>query len=172
MRCPRRRLDRDHLHCQAAELAEPPLRWNSALAAHAREYATTLSQTGQLQHSSRVGRENERENLVVGAHGWASPLAMAQVWGSELEFFHPGKFPTACVGDWTRCGHITQILWGRTTDVGCGFASAGYDALVCRYSPPGNIDGEHVLQLPYGSTCGARMRLPEERTRYRSERGE
>ena len=132
----------------------PPLRWNPVLAAHALDYATTLSQTGELQHSSRQGRENERENIVVGAHAADSPMAMAGTWGREMQYFHPGKFPNACMGDWTKCGHTTQILWGRTTDVGCGFASGRYDALVCRYSPPGNADGKYVLQLPREPTCG------------------
>ena len=131
----------------------PPLRWNPLLATHAMDYATTLSQSGELQHSSRQGRENERENIVVGAHGVTAPVAMAGIWGSELQYFRPGKFPNACMGDWSKCGHITQILWGRTTEVGCGFAAGRYDALVCRYSPPGNQDGKYVLQLPKGWPC-------------------
>jgi Cysteine-rich secretory protein family len=146
----------------------PPLHWNSVLAAHAMDYATTLSQTGELQHSSRQGRETERENIVVGPRGSGSPMSMAQIWGKELQYFHPGKFPNACIGDWSRCGHITQILWGRTTDVGCGFAAGRYDALVCRYSPPGNADSKYVLQLPRGWPCDEQLPSAEA---YRPERG-
>jgi hypothetical protein len=147
----------------------PPLRWNPVLAAHATDYAATLAQTGELQHSSRQGRETERENIVVGAHGASSPMGMARIWGNELQYFHPGKFPNACMGDWSKCGHITQMLWGRTTDVGCGFASGRFDALVCRYSPPGNVDGKYVLQLPKGRTCDATLSVGPA---YRQERGQ
>jgi hypothetical protein len=161
----------DYQNGLRAQVGEPPLQWNPMLASHALEYATLLSQTGQLQHSSRTGREKERENIVVGARGATSPADMAQIWGNELQYFHPGKFPNACVGDWTKCGHITQILWGRTTDVGCGFASGRYDALVCRYSPPGNIDGRHVLALPYGWSCGPALAVPPRPERRAPERG-
>lgn len=137
-----------------------PLSWNPTLAQHAFDYARALSDTGQLVHSTRVGRETERENIVVGAHGVTSPLGMAQIWGNELQYFRPGKFPNACEGDWSKCGHITQILWGRTTDVGCGFAAGRYDALVCRYSPPGNADGKYVLQLPKGWPCEQAVETP------------
>lgn len=143
----------DYQNGLRAQYGMPALRWNTALSDHAFGYALTLSQTGEVQHSSRIGRETERENIVVGVHGATSPLGMAQVWGNELQYFRPGKFPNSCEGDWSKCGHITQILWGMTTDVGCGFAAGRYDALVCRYSPPGNTDGKYVLRLPYGWPC-------------------
>ncbi|MEO7654234.1 MAG: CAP domain-containing protein, partial [Sphingomicrobium sp.] len=44
-------------------------------------------------------------------------------------------------GDWSQCGHYTQMVWPTTTDIGCGYARGRFDALVCRYSPPGNKDG-------------------------------
>jgi hypothetical protein len=136
------------LHNQArAEAGSPPLQWNPTLARHAQEYANVIADTGRLQHSSRVGRENERENLVAGPRAGNTPLGLAQTWLDERRYFRAGIFPDVCAGGWSRCAHYTQMIWSTTTDVGCGFASKAYDALVCRYSPPGNKDGRPVISM-------------------------
>lgn len=130
-----------------AEVGSPPLRWNQALAASAGQYARVLADTGQLVHSSRQGRENDRENIIVGRRGSGSPMTMAQTWGNERRFYRPGVFPTVCAGDWSTCAHYTQMVWSTTREVGCGFAAGRqYEALVCRYTPPGNRDGRPVVE--------------------------
>lgn len=130
-----------------AEVGSPPLRWNPALAASAGQYARVLADSGQLVHSSRQGRENERENIIVGRRGSGSPMTMAQSWGNERRFYRPGVFPAVCAGDWSTCAHYTQMIWSTTRDVGCAFATGRqYQALVCRYSPPGNRDGRPVVE--------------------------
>jgi len=128
--------------------APPPVRWNPVLAEHATVYARTLAGTGQLQHSSRQGRETERENLVVGRRGSGSANAMVQTWGREKALYRGGTFPNVCAGDWSTCAHYTQMIWSKTTDVGCAYSSGQFDALVCRYSPPGNRDGSPVVLPP------------------------
>ena len=130
------------LHNQArASVGAKPLSWNPVLADHAQQYADALAQTGTLQHSSRRGRENERENIIVGRPSRLSPADLAKVWINEGRLFRPGIFPDTCNGDWSVCGHYTQIIWPTTQFVGCGYARARFEALVCRYSPPGNRDG-------------------------------
>jgi hypothetical protein len=126
------------------EVGARPLRWNPALAANAQRYADVLARTGQVEHASRAGRENERENIIVGLKTGISPLQMVQAWVRERQYFRPGTFPDVCGGDWTRCGHFTQMIWPTTTDIGCGYATGRFDAFVCRYSPPGNKDGALV----------------------------
>lgn len=130
-----------------AEAGSPPLRWNPALAASAGQYARVLADTGRLVHSSRQGRENERENIIVGRRGSGSPMTMAQTWGNERRLYTPGVFPAVCAGDWSTCAHYTQMVWSTTRDIGCAFATGRqYQALVCRYSPPGNRDGRPVVE--------------------------
>ena len=124
-----------------------PLRWNPMLADSAQEVADRIAQTGNTQHSSRVGRENIRENIVAGPFTPLPPIELAQTWIDELPKFVDGVFPDICTGDWLECSHISQILWSTTTDVGCGYAADDYVALVCHYSPKGNIDGRLVLEL-------------------------
>ncbi|MDO9190699.1 MAG: CAP domain-containing protein [Sulfurimicrobium sp.] len=45
------------------------------------------------------------------------------------------------------CGHYTQLVWKKTTAVGCGMAVCGSrdQIWVCQYSPAGNWAG----QKPY-----------------------
>ena len=121
-----------------------PLRWNPVLAANAERYAHTLAALGTVQHASRVGRENERENIVVGPRSGVSPVDLVQIWVREGRLFRPGTYPGVCAGDWSKCSHFTQMIWPTTTDLGCGYVRGRFDALVCRYSPPGNKDGVYL----------------------------
>jgi hypothetical protein len=130
-----------------SEVGSPPLRWNPDLARGAQEWADTIARTGVVEHSSRVGRENERENIVAGPFTPIGPLAMAQTWVDEQSLFRPGVFPDVCTGDWSLCAHYSQMVWSTTTEVGCGYAEGMYVALVCRYAPKGNIDGKLVIDL-------------------------
>ncbi len=137
----------DYHNALRAEFGSPKLQWNPALAAHAGDYAKTMTETGQLAHSPRTGREGERENLSLGLHRANSIQKMLDGWGSERRFYTPGIFPNvSTTGDWMRVAHFTQMVWPTTTQIGCGFyARRKYDALVCRYSPPGNTDGRPLM---------------------------
>lgn len=125
----------------------PPLKWSDALKDHAAEWAQVLARTGELKHAPRDSRPaNERENIAVSPHGANSPMKMAKDWGDEKKLFRPGVFPNVCAGDWSTCAHFTQMVWSTTTEVGCAFVEdRRFDALVCRYSPPGNQDNKPVI---------------------------
>ncbi len=139
-----RLLERHNRH--RAAVAAPALRWDDALAASAAQHAAYLAATEQLSHSARAGRPGQSENLWRGHKGAYAPETMVDYWADERSSFVPGIFPNVSkTGDWNDVAHYTLLIWRRTTHVGCALhSSARWDYLVCRYSPPGNKDGQAV----------------------------
>jgi hypothetical protein len=132
------------LHNQErAAVGVPPLVWSDTLADDARSWAVHLAQTGDFEHSPPRTRSGEGENLWEGTAGAYDDHDMIYAWIDEKAFFHPGTFPDdVSAGAWQAVGHYTQMIWGKTDAVGCALATGkGYDVLVCRYSPPGNVLG-------------------------------
>lgn len=131
---------------ERAAYGSAPLSWNAALAAEAGAYAARIARLGRLQHSPKAERPGQGENLWMGSRGAYSPGAMIAGWASERRHFRRGVFPAvSSTGNWRDVGHYTQMVWPRTTLLGCGMASsARWDVLVCRYAPPGNRDGERI----------------------------
>lgn len=137
-------------NAERARAGVPPLEWNDELAAHAAAYARTLIETGRYEHDSTPGRRRaEGENLWKGQRGLFSYQVMLGQMTMEGRYFRPGRYPdVSATGSWHDLGHYTQMIWPTTTRVGCAVASgAGADALVCRYSPPGNKDGVYLAEL-------------------------
>ena len=124
-----------------------PLRWDPALAVSAASYGPALGRIGRLQHSPKASRPGQRENLWMGSRGAFAPEQMVGNWISERAYFRPGVFPyVSRTGNWADVSHYTQLIWAGTTHVGCAVHSTGrWDYLICRYSPPGNVDGLRVI---------------------------
>jgi len=132
---------------ERAMVGAPPLQWDATLAAHAASYGPTLASLRRLVHSPREGRPGERENLVMAWHGTLSAEGMIDLWIREKRMLQPGsiRFPAVSrTGEWEDVAHYTQMVWPSTTRVGCAIYSADWDYLICRYSPPGNIDGKPI----------------------------
>ena len=131
---------------ERALVGAPPLQWDADLAAHAASYGPTLASIGRLIHSPREGRPGERENLAMAWHGTMGPEKLVEMWTREKQLFQPGLFPSVSrTGQWEDVAHYTQMVWPTTTRVGCAIFAADWDYLICRYSPPGNIDGKPIL---------------------------
>ena len=124
----------------------PPLQWDPQLAAAAASYGPVLARMGRLEHSPRASRPGQRENLWMGPRGVYSPERMVGAWIDERAMFRPGVFPNVSrTGNWSHVSHYTQLIWKGTTRVGCAIQPAGQmEYLICRYSPPGNIDGKYL----------------------------
>jgi Cysteine-rich secretory protein family len=131
---------------ERALVGAPPLHWDSELAAHAASYGPTLASLRRLVHSPREGRPGERENLAMAYHATLSPEQLVEMWSREKLNLQPGVFPAVSrTGQWQDVAHYTQMVWPTTLRVGCAIYSADWDYLICRYSPPGNVDGRPVL---------------------------
>jgi hypothetical protein len=132
---------------ERVRLGIAPLHWDPALAAAAASYGRTLARLGRLQHSTGADRQGQRENLWMGTHGAFSPEQMVGGWIAERAYYRPDQpFPyVSRTGNWADVAHYTQVVWRGTTRVGCAIYPSGrWDYLICRYSPPGNIDGRPV----------------------------
>ena len=131
---------------ERALVGAPPLQWDSDLAAHAASYGPVLASLGALVHSPREARPGERENLAKGWHGTVSPEQLVDMWVHEKLLLQRGLFPAVSrTGRWEDVAHYTQMVWPTTTRVGCAIFAADWDYLICRYSPPGNIDGKPIF---------------------------
>ena len=130
----------------------PPLAWDAALAASAASYGPSLAILRTLRHSPRAARPGQRENLWMGTAGAFSPEQMVANWASEKRYFRSGTFPNvSTTGNWLDVSHYTTMVWPTTTRLGCAIhRSGGIDYLICRYSPPGNIDGEALILPRHG----------------------
>lgn len=128
---------------ERARVGVPPLQWDPALAAAAASYGPTLERLGRLQHSPRASRPGQRENLWRGTRGAYAPEQMVGTWIAERAYYRPGVFPNVSrTGNWLDVSHYTQLIWRTTTRVGCAIhRTPRWDYLICRYSPPGNVDG-------------------------------
>ncbi|WP_300974417.1 CAP domain-containing protein [Sphingomonas sp. LHG3406-1] len=135
------------VHNQArAEVGAPPLQWDEGLAQSAASYGPRLAALGRLVHSPREDRPGQRENLAMDLDWRGTPESMATMWVDEKSLFVPGTFPEVTrTGRWEDVAHYTQMIWKGTTHVGCAIHDEkGWRYLICRYSPPGNRDGNVV----------------------------
>jgi len=131
---------------ERALVGAPPLQWDADLAAHAASYGPVLASLRRLIHSPREGRPGERENLAMAYHGTVSPEQLIAMWSDEKTLLQPGLFPAVSrTGKWEDVAHYTQMVWPTTSRVGCAIFAADWDYLICRYSPPGNIDGKPIF---------------------------
>lgn len=117
----------------------------------ASEWATKLAEKDGLEHSPRDFRENEGENLS-GFTGNQPILSSIDRWYAEEKDYDykVAKFAG-------NIGHFTQIVWKDTKKFGIGWAksSTGWNYVVARFSPPGN-----VIMTPPGEEECFRKNVP------------
>ncbi|GLJ27170.1 hypothetical protein SUGI_0532620 [Cryptomeria japonica] len=96
----------------------PALKWNSTVAAFARNYARQRRNDCLLEHSkgSPYG-----DNILWGkGPNWTRRQAI-NAWIDERKWYIHAS--NTCTGP--DCTHYTQIMWATTTSVGCSIMKCG-----------------------------------------------
>lgn len=112
----------------------PPVAWSDEVAGAAQAWAEHLRDTRKcaLLHSDT----RDGENLAQGKD--LDAAAAVKMWASERKNF---RYSPQYAFD-IPTGHYSQLVWRKTTHIGCGRVSCGRKAVVvCRYSPAGNRIG-------------------------------
>ncbi len=142
-------------HNAARAGANPPpqpalagLTWSTEAAAVAQAYAARC----EFEHNKNRGPYGE--NLAAAAPpGTKTDAQVVEDWVSEAADYSYTK--NTCASG-KVCGHYTQVVWRKTTEVGCatvictenspfGARFPTWQLWVCNYAPPGNYAG----QRPY-----------------------
>jgi pathogenesis-related protein 1 len=138
----------------------PPLVWSDKLAQYAQQWADELATTSCSSPHHRTSQELQAvgygENLAAftSSVGGSTAQQAVAAWASEKTCYTFGKLmttdgcDTACYTALHSdgCGHYTQIVWRKSTSVGCGVATCQNgkeDIWICNYSPAGNYLGQN-----------------------------
>jgi len=131
-------------NAERSKLGLKGLTWSSSLASSSQKWANNLAANGGLKHSGTKGvgenlaKASFRKNLIEFLFG---------MWSGEKQHFTNSKpFPQcATTGNWLDIAHYTQIIWAKTSEVGCGIANTtASSVLVCQYKSPGNYKGSYA----------------------------
>ncbi|HIE00069.1 MAG TPA: hypothetical protein EYP59_07230, partial [Thiotrichaceae bacterium] len=142
------------------------LTWHSDLAHAAQTWANTLQdQACKLEHNPNTPYG---ENIYWASGTSPTPKSVVDSWGSEKADY---DYDTNICKPDKVCGHYTQIVWEKTTEVGCGKAACANEHVwVCNYNPPGNSAGQkpytQVVQNAKPSLSGIPLTLVDVNTPY------
>ena len=132
-----------------------PMKLTQKLNDYAQQYAETLAEKGEMQHSTKEAREKiygdwTGENLY---YFWTSQIdltitgaAAVDDWYDEIKDydFQNGKSKNGGV-----VGHFTQVLWKDSTQLGIGVAKSSKNSVyvVGNYHPGGNFNNNELKNV-------------------------
>jgi len=132
-------------HSWRSKVGVPDLVWNTTLANNAKKWADTIARNGRSSHSQ--DRVNTGENISYGTTNTNTITDFVGLWGAEGKYFVAGRpYPKCTSRSESDVWHYTQLVWRKTTQVGCGMGySNGRSWYVCQYYPRGNMIGQTVF---------------------------
>ncbi|CAI5489144.1 unnamed protein product [Closterium sp. Naga37s-1] len=140
--------------------------------ADAQAWATVLTNSTYNCGLSHGGNPGEGQNLAGGKPaGHYSSAEAVSWWVGEAALYSLAAVKNGCsTGNFSDCGHYTQVIWNGTLTVGCAKASCGTaaDVWACNYYPAGNIIGQppyvqdpcYRVACPSTATCTVRYGQP------------
>ena len=131
-----------HNNARAA-VGVAPISWDQNLANYAASYAAqdAAQRRCQLVHSGGP----YGENLFWGSGKTYTGIDAVMAWVAESRSYNYQS--NKCIRN-AMCGHYTQVVWSRSTAVGCAVQACpdGRSTfIICSYNPPGN----YLNQRPY-----------------------
>jgi len=120
-----------------AKFNVPPLVWDDTVATFAQGWSDQIAATGGT-FSTRANN-TFGVNFFFGTTG-SAPENAVNFWGSAAADFN---LTTNTCAAGKNCSSFTQLVWSKTTKLGCGRTTAnGNDFYICNYDPRGNTAGE------------------------------
>lgn len=133
----------------------PNLLWSNTLEKYAQEWAAYLKSNKQcgLLHRPSTGSQKQKygENLFyLGPVKWSNGKIAQQQLSEQLvvnkwlgEKSNYDITSNTCKAG-SVCGHYTQVMWKKSTQLGCAAVACNNQAqvVVCNYDPPGNFSGQ------------------------------
>jgi len=128
-----------HNEIRAEVFTDAPMSWSNEIEKSAQSYADTLGAKGVMEHDSQ---RLYGENLAISSTSLSYTKATDMWYGEKKDYTYGNGFKS-------ETGHYTQIIWKKSTQLGCASAVfqqgdwKGGTIVVCRYSPAGNYNGEN-----------------------------
>lgn len=121
----------------------PAIKWSDDLARYAQIWADRLSRNGcKMDHRPEEGefRQLYGENIALTIQGGSFVDQAVGMWEKERAKYKGQPLTEENFGE---VGHYTQIMWRKTTQIGCGISNCkSFTIVVCNYDPPGNFLGQ------------------------------
>ncbi|VDP74167.1 unnamed protein product [Schistosoma curassoni] len=129
-----------------------PLKWNYDLAAQAQTLANNCKFQKDIPYS--------HDFLCVGQNIVVCPTIKSGVdaWFNEHKLYNYKQ------NNRKKCLQYTQMVWAKTTDIGCGVASCPKYGLsiVCNYGPGGNWNNEKPYEVKSRGLCPKMQNIPKD----------